>query len=166
MARKENILLCNHPLVAQIVRKHLAYKKITIKYHTEGRDLGVLLVGGAGRRTSIQHMRMRSAGERFSRVRWLSRICWKARNVGRGNPFAVALWGVEVLWGSTIHDEDFPCAGGGSDRHAPSTEVCNDSDTHWVWHGSHSGSDPEAIGIVRPIHAASCLGHSPAACQV
>ena len=57
----------------------------------------MLLVGGAGRRTSIQHNRMQAAGPRFSRLRWLSRICYKARRVGRSNPYAVAFWGVEVL---------------------------------------------------------------------
>ena len=64
-------------------------------------------MGGAGRRASIQHMRMRSAGERLSRVKWLSKVCWKASKVGRGNPFAVALWGVEVLGGAPYTMKNF-----------------------------------------------------------
>ena len=61
------------------------------------RDLGVLLVGSAGRRTSLQQNRLQAAAPRFSRLRWLARICHRARRVGRSNPYAVAFWGVEVL---------------------------------------------------------------------
>ena len=63
---------------------------------------GALLVGGAGRRTSIQHNRLQAAGPRFSILRWLSRICYKARRVGRSNPYAVAFWGVEGARVSTL----------------------------------------------------------------
>ena len=90
-------LVTNNSRVAAIVVKRLAYRGVSIKVQNTARDLGVLLVGGAGRRTSIQHNRMLAAGPRFSRLRWLSRICYRARRVGRSNPYAVAFWGVEVL---------------------------------------------------------------------
>ena len=93
----KSTLVTNNSRVAAIVVRRLAYRGVSIKVQNTARDLGVLLVGGAGRRTSIQHNRMQAAGPRFSRLRWLSRICYRARRVGRSNPYAVAFWGVEVL---------------------------------------------------------------------
>ena len=48
------MLIANSKRVANIVRRHLAYLHIVINVQRTARDLGVLLVGGAGRRTSIQ----------------------------------------------------------------------------------------------------------------
>ena len=60
-------------------------------------ETGVLPVGGAGRRTSLQQSRLRSGGQRFSRLRWLSRVCYKAMRTGRTNPYAAAFRVCEVL---------------------------------------------------------------------
>ena len=52
------------PKVAAIVRKHLAFAGVTLNVQCAGRDLGVLLVGGAGRRASLQQSRLRSGRQR------------------------------------------------------------------------------------------------------
>ena len=55
----KSVLVINSPSVAVIVPKHHAYQGVAINIQSSARDLGILLVGGAGRRTSIQHNRVR-----------------------------------------------------------------------------------------------------------
>ena len=59
---RKSILVTNHPRIASIVRQHLAHQGVQMKVESTARDLGALLVGGARRRTSNQHFRMRGGG--------------------------------------------------------------------------------------------------------
>ena len=113
VASKTTIVASRGSITAA-VQERLGRRGLHVTSDSAARDLGVLLVVGARRRTQLVANRMAEGLARLRRSRWLVRISNKCRQTVRGNALSCGLLGVEAMGLSPRRIEELRAATAGA----------------------------------------------------